>query len=1548
MRPSSWLVRACLLGTALGALAGWLLLAGSANASRPAQHARAAAATSGGEGVASPTGAGAELTDLRTARSRTWEQGRGTRLTRVFSTAVNYKDARGQWQAIDNTLVPDGAGGFAWHNAANAYSAELPSTLASPLRFSLAGASLTLALEGASGTGAAAGNRATYHAAFPGVTASYAALGDSLQETLRLADSGVPTRYRYRLGLSAGLTAHAGGDGSVFFVDASGHQVFSLRPPIVSDAALAISRQAVRLELGSDPSGTFVDLVVDGAWLRSPSRRFPVVVDPTISSYGDYTRYYGADTDCYISTNAPTFSYCGYATDYLGYNGTDKYRWLMYFNVTQGGVPHDADVQYARFGAYFTSQTGSTAAPVSVYNPTKSWNAHATWNTYDGTNNWTTPGGDYSSNALSSDLMTSGIPAWYVNFTITSLVQGWLDGSSANNGLIFKSDEQTNNLYGVDSSSESTGNYRPFVDVIWEPRMGIKPQYTIDSQQLWDRSSVGVNVANGNLVLTNKDLTVHSRGLDLSVTRVYNGLGLWRTNARGYGETGQGVSMSVGLGVEIRKWANGDETFYDKLGAAYHFTNLGNCQFQAPPGFVAKMWCDANGYYVQYLQSGEKLTFPSADKAPVSVDQDRYGNKITYTYQPAGTLTGITDADGRTYTVTHSTINGNSLITAITDSSGGRTWKYGYNTQGTWLTSVTDPANNVTTYSYDPTSYDLTKIIDPNGHEIDITYDSWHRVTSIIRKTADATNPTTIYSYPVPEATHCDTSTTSYEMQVQDPNGGNSYYCADRNSHVLRAVDQAGHQRSATWNTRNNVATAVAAGTGSQTSTLVYEQDQSPPSAWDNLLSATGPTGEATTMGYNHGGTGGWTNGNSDIRNYVPWSVQGPSGQPKNLSWDATGNLTDVSQNTAGSGGTTIHAHLDYNADGTLKDTIDGNGRQTNYTYYGSDANHDDGLLQQVSPPSVTAGSQIGTTTYTYDAIGRTHTIKDGKAQTTTISYDTLDRVTKQTFNDGSWISYTYDPNGNLTQQSDSAGNTYTYKYDELGRRTSDTGPGTTTHTYTYDRNGNLKSLTDAGGTVSYDYNPNNTLKDLAEPGGTCTAPTSLCTTFPSYDAHNNRLETDYPNGVALKATYNNADQMTGIGAFNGSTTLRNFSYCYATSGCPSSPSSTTSDRVQTRTDQAGHVTYYTYDGLRRLTDGSTFAGSTMLSDYNYYSYDGAGNLLQSQVNTGSGYTVTSRAYNEDNLLCWQSTGASSAGCGSPPTGATSYSYDSDGNDSRFTYNAKNQLTNAFSNPLSYLGANNALITGDGAASVTPDLLGTAYTTTSGASTYYTRDNRGTLIDRRLPGGGREYYTFDDLGSVTALDDASANNTLAYSYDPYGNATRTGSGAANPFQYGGAYSSHGLDHLGLRWYDPTIVRWSQQDPVNNTASLTQGNRYAYAGDDPVNNADPSGSSFYRSYAGGMWGLAGGAAGSSLAYAAGGEGLLTPGGVLGAAAGSAVGEAIGGGGSGAAEGTSIGSAVGAGVGGALGELASPVGGIVGGTVGGAVGGAVGEVVGDLLS
>jgi RHS repeat-associated protein len=96
---------------------------------------------------------------------------------------------------------------------------------------------------------------------------------------------------------------------------------------------------------------------------------------------------------------------------------------------------------------------------------------------------------------------------------------------------------------------------------------------------------------------------------------------------------------------------------------------------------------------------------------------------------------------------------------------------------------------------------------------------------------------------------------------------------------------------------------------------------------------------------------------------------------------------------------------------------------------------------------------------------------------------------------------------------------------------------------------------------------------------------------------------------------------------------------------------------------------------------------------------------------------------------------------------------------------------------------------------------------------------------------------------VGLTDPAGSQLVDTYSYDPTGNILSQTGTVPNNWQYAGGYFNQntGLTKFGTRYYDPTLGRWTQQDPVGGSLGNPDSlNRYLYAKDNPVNFTDPSG------------------------------------------------------------------------------------------------------------
>jgi RHS repeat-associated protein len=155
---------------------------------------------------------------------------------------------------------------------------------------------------------------------------------------------------------------------------------------------------------------------------------------------------------------------------------------------------------------------------------------------------------------------------------------------------------------------------------------------------------------------------------------------------------------------------------------------------------------------------------------------------------------------------------------------------------------------------------------------------------------------------------------------------------------------------------------------------------------------------------------------------------------------------------------------------------------------------------------------------------------------------------------------------------------------------------------------------------------------------------------------------------------------------------------------------------------------------------------------------------------------------------------------------------------------------------------------------------------------------------------------YDAQGNIIALVSSTAKVERTFRYGPYGENVKSEGTQTIPFIFGykGGYHmpggnkgettvTNGLYYYGQRYYDPTTGRWTQQDPLSQARSCTQGNRYSFAGGDPINNSDPSGREWVENAWEGC--LYGGAVGAAIGTSAWGAGAI-PGAVMGCGGGVA--------------------------------------------------------------
>ena len=100
------------------------------------------------------------------------------------------------------------------------------------------------------------------------------------------------------------------------------------------------------------------------------------------------------------------------------------------------------------------------------------------------------------------------------------------------------------------------------------------------------------------------------------------------------------------------------------------------------------------------------------------------------------------------------------------------------------------------------------------------------------------------------------------------------------------------------------------------------------------------------------------------------------------------------------------------------------------------------------------------------------------------------------------------------------------------------------------------------------------------------------------------------------------------------------------------------------------------------------------------------------------------------------------------------------------------------------------------------------------------------------------YLHHDQQGSTRLITGSTGKAEATFTYGPYGETTGSTGTATTPLGYDAQYTSTdtGLIYMRARTYDPGTGQFLSVDPFD---SIT-GAPYNYAGDNPVNAADPSG------------------------------------------------------------------------------------------------------------
>jgi RHS repeat-associated protein len=666
------------------------------------------------------------------------------------------------------------------------------------------------------------------------------------------------------------------------------------------------------------------------------------------------------------------------------------------------------------------------------------------------------------------------------------------------------------------------------------------------------------------------------------------------------------------------------------------------------------------------------------------------------------------------------------------------------------IESITDPNGNSMTYQYDPNG-DLVSYTDNENNTSTYTYDSNHRLLTIhdprgiqpLRNDYDASGRLISHTDAFGKVITYVHDLDNRKETVTDRLGHPTVFEYDERGNVLKKTDARGGVTSFTYDANDNVLTETNA--LNKTTTYTYDDN-------NHRITVTDPLNNVTRFGYNPLGEVLTT---TDPLGHVVTNTYDSGGRLKTKE-DPLHNVTSYLYSvidgqrisvTDARNGTTRY---EYTA-GYLSKETDALGNEATFTH---DANGN-GTSLTVKRTNALGQVETITTNYEYDSLNRlTKTVfADGsftrieynslgkQAATvdrtglrTTFTYDAMGQLTRTDYPDGTYEESSYDAEGRRLTSRDRAGHVSTNEYDELGRSVKNTLPDGSFSSTAYDAIGRISSTTNPRGKITtYEYDPN---CGCSGRRSKITDPLGHAISF-TYDGNGNELALTDALGHTTSFEYDANNRRTRTTYADGTFDSQDYDSV---------------GHVLSKTDQGGKVTRWSYDAM-----GHLLSVKDALNQETTYTYDELGNVLSQ---TDSNDHTTRFEYDRFSRRVKRIL---------PLGQIETYTYGNDGSlESKTDFNGK---TTSFTYDVNHrlLSKSPDPSLNEPAIAFTYNAIGQRVTMTDASgTTIYTYDVSNRLSSKQTPQGTLS-YSYDDAANLLTTRSSNANGvSVDYAYDALG------------------------------------------------------------------------------------------------------------------------------------------------------------------------------------
>ena len=501
--------------------------------------------------------------------------------------------------------------------------------------------------------------------------------------------------------------------------------VYTISAPYMVDANEKYSEN-ISLEILNHKDDTMqVKLIADKDFLLSSDIKYPVTIDPEISS-GQVS-----------NTN---YSYIGYGTSSTKYNPPYTLSSSEYIRWVIKKLPTLTSSQKV-IKATYSYSIEKIIGDVSESDPfiIKLHNYKSTSPYYDSIVK------DYSAIAGSSD---------DVSFDITSLVNSWATGESSNNGFILEAKDSAKTRT-VNLSIGNRTHHKPMFTMVYKDFTGKEESLSYHTVSAGSKADVNINDYLGNLVVNQTFYESKAARMPLSLSATYNSFDYdkcYQDSMIGYG-----WNFSFNQYIEPITDTNlntGDNPYqyvYIESDRKKHYLRgEGNApiEWEDDEDLGLKLTKTSSGYILE--KDSEKLYFQSSNGKGVLykiTELDNEKNHIVYGRNSSdGYINYIYDSTNQTQaTFTTTYINSKKYITTINlPNSRKVNLSYTQSNGKVLLTKVKLPDNSCSNYTYDNlgrlisvkyTKEDNSEV--KTGSSYSLTYNTANKVTNITERSSE-------------------------------------------------------------------------------------------------------------------------------------------------------------------------------------------------------------------------------------------------------------------------------------------------------------------------------------------------------------------------------------------------------------------------------------------------------------------------------------------------------------------------------------------------------------------------------------------------------------------------------------------------------------------------------------------------------------------------------------------------------------------------------------------------------------------------------------------